>query len=90
MTFSSELHGPPKAAGYRIEALLGKGATSVVYRAYDVENNFPVALKSIRFPDQEGIYRLKQEFRSFCDLCHPNIVELYKLHVEDKACFYTM
>jgi eukaryotic-like serine/threonine-protein kinase len=90
MTFSLELHVAPKAAGYRIEALLGKGATSLVYRAYDVENNFPVALKSIRYPDQEGIYRLKQEFRSFCDFCHPNIVELYKLHVEDKTCFYTM
>ena len=90
MTFSSELHSAPKAAGYRIEALLGKGATSFVYRAYDVESNFPVALKSIRYPDQEGIYRLKQEFRSFCDFCHPNIVELYKLHVEDKTCFYTM
>ena len=56
MTFSLELHAAPKAAGYRIEAFLGKGATSFVYRAYDVESNFPVALKSIRYPDQEGIY----------------------------------
>jgi eukaryotic-like serine/threonine-protein kinase len=88
--FSPELLAAPKSDRYRIDGLLGRGATSLVYKAFDVEKNFQVALKSVRFPDQDGIFRLKQEFRSFRDLYHPNIVELYDLHVEKDSCFYTM
>src|ERR1700733_733284 len=90
MKYSSELLAAPKTDRYRIEGLLGRGATSLVYKAFDTENNFYVALKSIKFPDQDGIYRLKQEFRSFRDLYHPNIVELYNLYVDDDLCFYSM
>jgi tetratricopeptide (TPR) repeat protein len=90
MPFHPEMHAAPRAPGYRIEAFLGKGANGLVFKAFDIAGNFYVALKSIRYPEQDGIYRLKQEFRWFCDFLHPNIVELYNLYVDETHCFYTM
>ena len=85
-----ELLAAPKSDRYQISGLLGRGGTSRVYRAFDLEKNFLIALKSVRFPDPDRIFRLKQEFRAFRGLSHPNIVELYDLHVENAYCFYTM
>jgi eukaryotic-like serine/threonine-protein kinase len=85
-----ELLAAPKSDRYQISGLLGRGGTSLVYRAFDLEKNFLIALKSVRFPDPDRIFRLKQEFRAFRGLSHPNIVELYDLHVENAYCFYTM
>ena len=90
MPFHPEMHAAPRAPGYRIEAFLGKGASGLVFKAFDIAGNFYVALKSIRYPEQDDIYRLKQEFRWFCDFLHPNIVELYNLYVDETHCFYTM
>ena len=90
MNYSPELIAAPKSSRYRIMGLLGRGATSLVYRAFDIEKQFTVALKSVRFAEQDGIYRIKQEFKFFLDFYHPNIVMLYDLHVEDNVCFYTM
>ena len=84
MKYSPELLAAPKSARYKIAGLLGRGATSLVYKAFDLEKKFVVALKTVRFPEQDGIYQLKQEFRSFCDFYHPNIVELYDLYVDKK------
>jgi serine/threonine protein kinase len=84
MKYSSELLAAPRTDRYRIESVVGRGATSLVYRAFDNESRFFVALKSIRYPEQDGVYRLKQEFRSFRDLYHPNIVELYNLYVDEE------
>ncbi len=49
-----------------------------------------VALKTIRFQEQDEVYRIKQEFRFFRDFYHQNLVLFYDLHVEEHLCFFTM
>jgi hypothetical protein len=90
VSFAPELLAAPRASRYEISDLLGRGATSFVYRAFDKEKNFFVALKSLRFADVDDIYHLKQEFRFFRDLYHPNLVLLYDLTISDDSRFYTM
>jgi hypothetical protein len=90
VSFAPELLAAPRASRYEISDLLGRGATSFVYRAFDKEKNFFVALKSLRFADVDDIYHLKQEFRFFRDLYHPNLVLLYDLTVSYDSRFYTM
>jgi len=69
---------------------LGEGSMSVVYEALDRERDQRVALKAIKYPDEDRLYRLKREFRSLSDLSHPNLIALYDLVVADDQCFYTM
>ena len=90
MSLSPEMLAAPKTERYRIMSFLGRGATSLVYKAQDLEKNMSVALKTIRFQEQEEIYRIKQEFRFFRDFYHQNLVLFYDLHVEDRSCFFTM
>jgi eukaryotic-like serine/threonine-protein kinase len=90
MTYAPELLAAPRTSRYNIISLLGRGATSLVYKAFDVEKNLTVALKSIRFPEYDDVFRVKQEFRFFRDFYHQNLVTLYDLYVEDEVCFYTM
>ena len=85
-----EMLAAPKSERYRIVSFLGRGATSLVYKAIDLEKNMQVALKTIRFQEQDEIYRIKQEFRFFRDFYHQNLVMFYDLHVEDRSCFFTM
>ena len=75
---------------YSIVRTLGRGAMGVVYEAEDRERGLRVALKTVRAPSPELIYRLKQEFRALSDLAHPNLVALYDLTVGDRTCFFTM
>lgn len=51
MTYAPELLAAPRVSRYKIISLLGRGATSLVYKAFDVDKNLNVALKSIRFPE---------------------------------------
>ena len=90
VTFTPELLVAPRTKRYQISSLLGRGATSFVYSALDTEKNLSVALKSLRFRDNDEIFRIKREFRFFRDFYHENLVTLYDLHVDDDACFYTM
>jgi eukaryotic-like serine/threonine-protein kinase len=90
VTYRPELLAAPKSTRYKISEFLGRGVTSLVYRAFDVEKNFFVALKSILFPDADVIFRMKHEFRACRGIYHPNIVEFYDLNVDNTSCFYTM
>jgi hypothetical protein len=55
VTYAPELLAAPRTSRYNIMSLLGRGATSLVYKAFDVEKNLIVALKSIRFPEYDDI-----------------------------------
>ena len=70
------------AGRFRIEKQLGIGSTGVVYAAWDNERGVRVALKTLQHMDAEGIYHLKQEFRSLAEVSHPNLVRLYELFGE--------
>ena len=90
VAYSPELLAAPQTSRYRIISLLGRGATSLVFKAFDTEKSFNVALKSVRFPEYEDIFRIKQEFRFFRDFYHQNLVSLFDLQVDRDVCFYTM
>ncbi len=69
---------------YRIESLIGKGATASVYKAFDELMNREVALKV--FPAEKSLEeRTKRELRITASLNHPNIVSLYDFLISDKA-----
>ena len=62
----------------------------VVYEALDQHRNTRVALKTLREPNAELLYRLKREFRGLRDLVHRNLVGLGELFEEDGHWFFTM
>ena len=62
----------------------------VVYEAYDQERGELVALKTMRRVDPIALVRFKQEFRTLCDITHPNLVNLYELFAVDDRWFFTM
>src|SRR6478672_11926079 len=70
----------PQVPGYRVEAVLGRGGMGVVYRAWHVRLERPVALKMLlagaqaRPAEQE---RFRREALAVAALRHPNIVQVY-------------
>lgn len=75
---------------FEVRGQLGKGGMGVVYRVWDREQQTEVALKRAAHPGQDGLYRLKREFRARAGLSHPNLIQLYELVAEDDSCFFTM
>ena len=49
-----------------------------------------VALKQLAYGDDQGIYRLKQEFRALQELSHPNVICLHELFADGDRWFFTM
>ena len=80
----------PAAARFQVRRRLGAGGFGVVYEAFDRERNAAVALKAQRRRDGRSIGRFKNEFRSLVELAHENLVQLYELHAEGDAWFFTM
>ena len=62
----------------------------VVYQAYDAVRCIEVALKTLRDPKPDAIYRLKNEFRALADVSHPNLITLHDLVCHDGQWFFTM
>ncbi|HKP57237.1 MAG TPA: serine/threonine-protein kinase [Polyangiales bacterium] len=90
--FQPKLHvGSHLAHGrLRIEQVLGQGGMGTVYQAYDNVRRGHVALKTMHRVDPNGIYALKNEFRSLLGIDHPNLVRLFELYGEDDGWFFTM
>ena len=74
-------------AEYEILGELGRGGTSVVYRARERELGRDVAIKVVRSShvhDQEAVARLAREAKLVAALRHPNIVPLLSVrHLSD-------
>src|SRR5688500_9147538 len=67
----------PQIPGYRIEGIVGKGATGIVYRARQVSVNRVVALKVLPrelVGAKSAEMRLQREARTPARLAHPNII----------------
>lgn len=80
----------PRVDRFENRGEMGRGASGVVFRAYDKELKQEVALKTLPRPKSDDAVRLKSEFRLLARVTHPNLVELHELFVVDGACFFTM
>ena len=79
-----------QTARFDIVRRIGEGGMGVVYHAREKTSGRDVALKTLRDVDAQGIYRLKQEFRSLSDLEHDNLIRLGELFTEQGKWFFTM
>jgi serine/threonine protein kinase/tetratricopeptide (TPR) repeat protein len=77
-------------ARFTVQRRLGAGAFGTVYEVYDHDSQVEVALKVLRRPDPDSLYRFKQEFRSLSDVTHPNLAALYELMSDGEQWFFTM
>ncbi|NDJ75676.1 MAG: protein kinase [Chloroflexi bacterium] len=83
-----EQHHPPDVikGRYRLVEPLGRGATSVVYRAHDETLGRDVAIKFLspeRILGPEVSARFLREARTVARLAHPNIMTLHDVDRED-------
>ena len=80
-------HAPARVLGrYLLGPLVGRGATSRVFRAHDQATGADVAVKEI--PVELGLERrVGAEIRAASRLDHPGIVRLLDWG-EERACFY--
>jgi ABC-type branched-subunit amino acid transport system substrate-binding protein/DNA-binding beta-propeller fold protein YncE len=80
-------------AGYRIDALVGRGGMGVVYRATDRSLERPVALKLIT-PELAGDNRFRERFlrepRLAASLDHPNVIPIYEAGERDGQLYLAM
>lgn len=85
-----------KIGKYEIIRPLGKGATAVVYLARDPDSDREVAIKLIRFGDDNAAMsrRLRKLFQTEDSvgrrLDHPNIVKIYDAEIEADRAFLVM
>jgi serine/threonine protein kinase len=80
-------------AGYRVEAVAGRGGMGVVYRAFQPGLERTVALKVIapdRARDREFRERFVRESRLAASLDHPNVVPVYEAGERDDQLFIAM
>lgn len=80
-------------AGYRIEALVGRGGMGVVYRAMQLGLDRQVALKLIApdlAQDQGFRERFKRESRTTASIDHPNVIPVFEAGEADGQLFISM
>lgn len=79
--------------GYTIEALLGQGGMSAVFRAHQASLQREVALKVLppdKSQDREAVQRFIREARMLARLDHPNIVTVYDVGEADGLAYIAM
>jgi hypothetical protein len=90
---ASAASGRPEIPGYRIEGILGRGATGIVYSAVQLAVDRPVAIK-ILHADLVGIgraaRRLQREARTAARLAHPGIISAIDMGEQDGRWWYAM
>src|SRR5713101_5125792 len=80
MTVSADPRIGSELLGYRIEAMLGRGGMSVVYRAHHLALDRKVALKLLApelAEDERFRERFLRESKLAASLDHPSIVPIY-------------
>src|SRR6185369_8352808 len=64
---------------YRIGPRVGEGGMGEVYRAVNLQNNRPVAVKALLLEESEtALARFRQEAVIQYNLRHPNVAELFE------------
>ncbi|MFC1851197.1 tetratricopeptide repeat protein [candidate division CSSED10-310 bacterium] len=80
----------PKVGPYNISGQLGRGGMGVVYRAEHEESGLPVALKTVRVPNQELIHGIRREIQGIASLNHPGIVKIVDSGLHEGLPWYAM
>src|SRR5512134_2494315 len=78
---------------YKIEALLGQGGMSAVYRAHDPNLRRTVAVKLIHAhlsADPEFVRRFEGEAAAVAQLRHPNIVQVFDFNHDGDTYYMVM
>ena len=78
---------------YKIEALLGQGGMSAVYRAFDPNLRRAVAIKLIHphlSTDPNFVGRFKEEAAAVARLRHPNIVQVHDFNLDGNTYYMVM
>jgi len=83
----SPLHQHPR---YRLEELLGRGASSDVWRALDRSSGEFVALKALRSASQADRLDFEREIRTLSRLHHPSIVRFHDVGHFRGELYFTM
>ena len=89
----AELSPGDELAGYRIEAVAGRGGMGVVYRATDTALERKVAIKLISdelAKDDSFRERFKRESRLAASIRHPNVITVFRAGEEDGHLFIAM
>jgi len=64
---------------FEVRQRLGSGGFGEVFRVYDRKHDLEVALKRLHHSSPQALALFKNEFRSLCEITHPNLVALYEL-----------
>ncbi len=82
------LLGAALGGRYRLDAQIGKGGMSTVYRAFDTVLERPVAIKLMHreiASDSDQLERFRREARAVAQLSHPHIVTVIDAGEEPEA-----
>ncbi|MBC7174138.1 MAG: serine/threonine protein kinase [Polyangiaceae bacterium] len=90
--YAGPMPGAVLAKRYLLEEKIGRGATSVVFRAHDLEEQRAVAVKVLSLPGRDRVHfeRFKRELHLARRLEHPNIAALYELDLGGEPPFIAM
>jgi serine/threonine protein kinase len=84
---------PTLANRYQLQQTLGSGGMAVVYKAWDLRLERPVAIKVLR-QDFSIDPRLSEQFRleakAAANLSHPNIVTVYDFGLDEGKMYFVM
>jgi eukaryotic-like serine/threonine-protein kinase len=83
----------PEVEGYEILGVVREGGMGIVYKAWQVRAERPVALKMIKAGEKatpRNIARFHREAQAIAKLQHPNIVQLYDHDEAEGRPFFSM
>jgi serine/threonine-protein kinase len=84
---------PETIGRYQIKEELGRGQSTVVYRAFDTDTNREVAVKVLaveQAPDISQRAHFKRELKMIASLEHPAIVPVYDVGEQDGQPYFVM
>jgi serine/threonine-protein kinase len=83
----------PRIPGYHVQRVLGVGGMGVVYQAWHLRLNRPVALKMLlagAYAQPEELKRFLREAEAVAGLHHASIVQVYEVGDLDRRPYFTM
>jgi tetratricopeptide (TPR) repeat protein len=75
---------------YRLDSEIGRGGMGIVYKAFDLELQRPVAVKVLTETTSESRERLMREARAAAALNHPHIISVHDVGEENGTPFFVM